>query len=468
MQNQYLIRQERPQVPPYDAADMAQGLTEALARFLWPFLVELDAVLDKRLVRTFVQTIAAILTFRDRVNGLVLSELGGYLESPDKAPAGTKRLSNLLHSVKWSSWLISRFLWQRATQQLETWQHTGQEALAIWDESEYEKPETIVSRDLCPVRSSKAARLTHIKPGYFSPPRGPLFVPGLHWLGVVLVGRFAKQGPPLLAALRWWSTRGPHASFKRDEEGKLLVELASVWGRDVTHVFDRGYASRFWLGLLLAFDLRFVLRWRHDYRLLDEAGNSRLTWHIPRGKRGWSQRRVWDSRRHLWVAASVLVMPVAHPDAPEKCLWLVVARSQGRTPWYLLTADAVTTEEQAWDVMFAYARRWQIELTWRYEKSELAFQSPRVWEWEVREKLLLMATLAYAFLLTLLRAFYDPLRRWLLRQYAHRTGAHVAHVKVPLYRLRSALSRLWQEHPPNFAALGSSGSHSRVIRITVL
>lgn len=234
MQKQYLIRQDKPQVPNYDAADMAQGLTEDVAQFLWPLLVTLDAVVDKRLVRTFVQTIAVILTFRDRVNGLVLSELGGYLASPDKAPAGTKRVSNLLHSVKWSSWLISRFLWQRATQQLEVWQHTGQEAFAIWDESEYEKPETIASRDLCPVRSSKAACLTHIKPGYFSPPRGPLFVPGLYWLGVVLVGRCAKQGPPKLSALRWWSTRGPRASFKRDEEGKLLVALSSVWGRDVT------------------------------------------------------------------------------------------------------------------------------------------------------------------------------------------------------------------------------------------
>src|SRR5579859_189807 len=111
MSTQYLIRAERPQVPPYDAAEMAQGLTEQLARFLYPLLVSLDVALDKRLVRTFVQTMAVLLRFRDRVNGLVLSELGGYLESADKAPAGTKRLSNLLHSVKWSSWLISRFLW---------------------------------------------------------------------------------------------------------------------------------------------------------------------------------------------------------------------------------------------------------------------------------------------------------------------------------------------------------------------
>jgi hypothetical protein len=37
-------------------------------------LVELDDVLDKRLVRTFLQVIAVILTFRDRANGLLLSE----------------------------------------------------------------------------------------------------------------------------------------------------------------------------------------------------------------------------------------------------------------------------------------------------------------------------------------------------------------------------------------------------------
>ncbi len=325
MQKQYLIRQDRPQVPLYNAQQMAQGLTEDLAHFLWPLLVTLNAVLDKRLVRTFVQTIAVILTFRDRVNGLVLSELGGYLECPDKAPAGTKRLSNLLHCVKWSSWLISRFLWQRATQQLERWQQAGQPALAIWDESEYEKPETIASRDLCPVRSSKAARLTHIKPGYFSPPRGPLFVPGLHWLGVLLVGCSAKQGPPLVAAMRWWSTRGPRASFKRDEEGKLLVELASVWGRDVTHVFDRGYASRFWLSLLLAFGLRFVLRWRHDYRLLDEAA--------PIGSPGKFRAANAAGRNG---ASGIVAVICGSPPACSSCLWRILMRQRSACGWWSL------------------------------------------------------------------------------------------------------------------------------------
>ena len=88
MPNQYLIPREAPQVPPYEAGQIGQGLGEALGRFLFPLLVELDNLLDKRLVRTFLATIQVIITYRDRANGLLLSELGGYLETPAKAPAG--------------------------------------------------------------------------------------------------------------------------------------------------------------------------------------------------------------------------------------------------------------------------------------------------------------------------------------------------------------------------------------------
>ncbi len=73
MPNQYLIPPEAPQVPSYEAALMAQGLAEALARFLFPLLVELDTLLDKRLVRTFLATIQVIITFRDRANGLLFA-----------------------------------------------------------------------------------------------------------------------------------------------------------------------------------------------------------------------------------------------------------------------------------------------------------------------------------------------------------------------------------------------------------
>ena len=72
----------------------------------------------------------------------------------------------------------------------------------------------------------------------------------------------------------------------------------------------------------------------------------------------------------------------------------------------------------------------------------MAFQSPRVYKGEAREKVLLLATLAYAFLLTLLKTSYDLLRLWLLRYYNHRTGRHCRAAKMPLTRLRCQLPSL--------------------------
>jgi hypothetical protein len=66
-------------------------------------------------------------------------------------------------------------------------------------------------------------------------------------------------------------------------------------------------------------------------------------------------------------------------EVPQVPWSLVVCRSQGRSPWYLLTPQPIETEEQAWRVVYAYVRRWQIELSGNYEKSELAdHQSARL------------------------------------------------------------------------------------------
>jgi hypothetical protein len=198
----------------------------------------------------------------------------------------------------------------------------------------------------------------------------------------------------------------------------------------------------------LTWSLRFILRWPKQYLLRDQSGNKRQAWQITRGKRSWAQRQVWDGRRHQWYQAGVLAVPVRHPEYQHP-LWLVVSRpGKGRLPWYLLTTDPILTEDDAWRVVFAYARRWQIEMTWRYCKSELALESPRLWTWDTRLKLLLMASLAYAFLLTCLHDEQAELRIWLLRQWCHRTGKRYREITAPLYRLRWALSRLWQAYPP--------------------
>jgi hypothetical protein len=434
---------------------LAPLLRQHFLAFLLPLLERLDAQIDRRLVRTVAATIAAILMWRNRAHGLLLSELGAYILSPQQAPAGTKRLSNLLHSPKWTSDLIDHWLWDQADAHVAAIAAAGETPLLIWDESVLEKPETVHADDLCSVRSSKAARLKRIKPGFYNPPGGrPIHVPGLRWLGLLLVG---QASPPLVAAMHWWTTRGPHASDRRREESRLLLQCRAAWARGVVHVWDRGFAGSPWLGLALDLEVRFVLRWPKRYQLVDQQGRQLAAWKLLRGQRSWEQRMLWDSHARQQRKVGVVAVPVTHADFPDQ-LWLVAARlGKGHEPWYLLTSEPVETAAAAWGVVLAYGRRWQIEMTWRYGKSELGMESPRVWAWETRRKLLLLVTLAYAVLVSLLGAGCTELRAWLLRQWCHRTGKRSQETLTPLYRLRSAISRLWLAAPPHPFLLESSG-----------
>ena len=88
-----------------------------------------------------------------------------------------------------------------------------------------------------------------------------------------------------------------------------------------------------------------------------------------------------------------------------------------------------------------------IEMAIRYHKSELAFESPRLLKWNARHKLLLIAALAYSFLLSFLPVQPDSLASWLLQHFCPRTGKRSRDVPTPLYRLRLALSLFWFFHP---------------------
>ena len=424
----------------------AQLVSDLCYAFLKPLLTQLNQGLDRRLVCTFLQTILVLLAHRHRNQGLVLSELGGYLASPRHAPAGTKRLSRLLRSRRWDSTIIARFLWNEAGKQVNQVSAAGSTPLLVWDESVLEKPESLHLEGLGPVRSTKAARLKRIKPGYFNPPGGrPIFVPGFHWLMVTVLG---PSGPPTLANLSWWTTRGQKATERRTVENRMLSETSRRWGQAVIHVWDRGFAGKPWLTMAFVHAVRFVMRWPKHYGLVDEQLRERKAWQISRGKRSWGKRLLYDARRRCHRKVGIIALPVFDPQHGQP-LTLVVARpGSGREPWYLLTNEPVRNEEEAWRIVFAYARRWQVETMFRYSKSELAFESVRVQRWEPRQKLLLMATLVHAFLLTLLRPHYLPLTTRLLRHWCHRTGKRSRETPTPLYRLRMALSFLLLTHPP--------------------
>jgi hypothetical protein len=429
-----------------DDRPLAAHLRARLVTFVRPVLTRLAQQIDIRLVQTALDLVQVIITHRHRTMGLLLSELGGYLLGPAQAPAGTKRISNLVHAANWSADDINAVFWKEATARVQTLHQEGDPVLAVWDGSVWEKPESQASPDWCPVRSAKARRLARRRKSMSLPHKGPpLLVPGLHWDGIVVLG---MDGPPTLAHLQWWTTRGPHASTQREVEQHLLSRCATDWGQSVCHVWDRGYAGSPWVQAAITANVRFIVRWKKGNKLLDNWGEARKAWQIARGKRSQSYRWLRDPHTKQQIKVGIVALPVTLLDHPQP-LWLVVARlGGGREPWYLLTNEPIRTIADAWTVVLAYARRWQIEEVWRASKSELAFESPRVEEWEVRLKLLLLASLAYAFLLHLLCPSFDQLRAILLRNWCHRTGKRYRAVAAPLYRLRSALSRLWQAAPP--------------------
>lgn len=422
-------------------------------QFLRPFLEELHQSVDRRLVKTLLDLVLVILMHRHRNNGLLLSELGDHLLGGERGPAGVKRIGSLLHSAKWKSNLILKYLWERANEKVQELVSSQAAVYVIWDESVLEKHESLKAEGLCAVRSSKAARLKRIKPGYFNPPTDrPIFVPGFNWLQILVTG---LQGAPVLAHLCWWTTRGEKASQKRVEEGKILKKVANLWGRKVLHVWDRGFAGAPWTTLALDQRLRFILRWNSKYHLIGPDGRKHEAWKVVRGKRSWEYRMIWDARRRCHRKTGIIAAPIHLPN-DERQLFLVVSRpGYGRKPWYLITTEPIHTTEQAWQIVFAYARRWQIEMSLRFTKTEMAFESPRLQAWEARLKFLLIASLAYAFLLSLL-ANIDFLFAFISR-YCHRTGKWSRDISAPLYRLRLALSRLWLAFRPHSLPSLNSG-----------
>ncbi len=229
----------------------------------------------------------------------------------------------------------------------------------------------------------------------------------------------------------------------------VLAHIDQLWGKQVLHIWDRGFAGNPWLTQAFLHGARFVLRWPKNYHLLDEQGQLRKPGQISKGKRSWQQRLLWDARRRCQRKTGILAFQVADPTHHQP-LWLVIARRKGQSPWYLLTSEPAHSPQLAWQIVLAYARRWQVEMAIRYNKSELAFESPRVFQWQHRLKLLLIAGLAYAFLLSLLAPSLINLCSWLLRTFCHRTGKRSRETPAPLYRLRIALRFLWLFHPPPF------------------
>jgi hypothetical protein len=73
---------------------------------------------------------------------------------------------------------------------------------------------------------------------------------------------------------------------------------------------------------------------------------------------------------------------------------------------------------------------------------------PACGRWRLDAPLLGMVMLVYAFLLSLLDPLHHELVKALLRFKCHRTGKRCQQMQAPLYRLRWALRRLWDDYRP--------------------
>jgi hypothetical protein len=416
-------------------------LLQQLRTELGPLPERLDAYVDKRLVTTLIELLTAMIRLANPKQGLHISKLGALVKNGAQAPAGTKKIERLLHSKKWSADLIKDLLWEKATKKVKDLKSEGKQILCIHDGSRLEKPESEQTEGLCAVLSSKAKRLRKIRKGVWNPPTGkPITVLGLEWAGVIVVG---MEGAPQVAVMEYWSRKGEKATDQREVEKRLLWKSLGHLGRDVLHVFDRGYASKAWLEEWSAWKVSFVTRWQGRHHFLDEEGNEKPLWKFTCWKKTWGYREIPDAKTRKWVRTGVVATRLRHAGYAGQ-LWLVVGRGKG-DPWYLVTNQPVETEEDAWRIVMAYARRWKIEESFRFEKSELGVESVCLQSWEAREKLLAIVTLVYTYLLSLCEEEAAWIRSWLLRQHCHRTGKRYQQVKMPLYRLRWALSDWWQK-----------------------
>lgn len=450
MRSQYDREQEKEQ----EQQQVAQELAHLLEIFLTPFLLVLDEKLDKRLVRTLVQGCLAIVRFRNNMQGLLLSELGAYMDNyrgvSTSAAAGTKRLGNLIRSIKWSVLDIDRYLLEEADKEVQRLRSLGKRILCPFDDSELEKPESAKLEGLCPVISSQAKRRNRSRKGLvFNFPVGkPIQVMGMQWTAAIIAG---MEGPVKVAAMRWWTRSGAYETNLRKQQEETLRVLVRKWGRLLIYIFDRGFATGPWLQVLQALNVRFVIRWIKKHRFIDVLGQEKPLWKILAGKKYRFHKAIRDSHTGEKMPADLIWTPVRHPAYAFQ-LSLVKVRVKHQI-WYLITNEPVLTEEDAWDIFFSYKRRWQIETSFRYEKSELAIESPRIWSMENRLKLFGMVTLVYAFLLHLLNPEHRNLVNTLLNLQCRRTGKWQQKVQVPLYRLRWAMNRLLERHRPTLGAL---------------
>ena len=95
----------------------------------------------------------------------------------------------------------------------------------------------------------------------------------------------------------------------------------------------------------------------------------RHAWQSTRGKRSHWKRQLATGHLDAWVQGGVVVVPVTHPQVRGQFCLVVSRPGKGQLPCSLLRNEPLESEEDAWGLVFASARRGHIELSWRDTQS---------------------------------------------------------------------------------------------------
>ena len=174
---------------------------------------------------------------------------------------------------------------------------------------------------------------------------------------------------------------------------------------------------------------------------MDIAKNTKNTWRICHGKKGFHSKVIFDKERKQALKIEIIYAPVWHPEHPDKPMFLIVVRHKtikGQQPMYLLTNQQVDTVGMAWEIFYDYMQRWDIEQAFRFNKSEMAIQTIRVLKFENRLKMMALVSIIYQFLLQFWRKWQGT-AKLIIRKWCPRTDKRLEKVRLPLYRLRIAI-----------------------------
>ncbi len=244
-----------------------------------------------------------------------------------------------------------------------------------------------------------------------------------------------------MVQMSWWTSRGKHKELATNIMYRMLKQLQASLAHPVLHVLDRGYASSWTIEWMLHFKQDFLLRWKKNHLLVHAQKGTKQTHLLARSCVAQGRKLLRDKERKVTKHVSVGWLAVTHPEFAHQPLFLVVVRDRKhqQPPMYLLTSVAITTLNEAWEMVHSYLHRWQIEQAFRVGKAELGMESPRLWFWENRLKLLGIVSLVYDLLLSLLRHWpgWVPV---FLKRWAPRTGNRHRNASVPIYRLRLAIA----------------------------